>query len=265
MISGHDKIVSQIEAHGLPPVSLFLGPKSVGKRRLANQLAREMTDSSQDILRINRLTAELARTVSTFARTSPQGSKHRVVVADIDRASENNLNMLLKSLEDIAGQTRVILLASAPPIETVLSRAESVFRFGLLTDAEVQQALIYRKVSKTEAEIRAAEAGGQLNAVFEHEDRVKLKSLVLIVVRCFREHDNVSLEALGSRWTDEHTAMLVKLAHEATTKRWRLFDEAEADGIPGRVWVAILKALKTDVRPRLVVHAQLAAVLRSIS
>ena len=266
MIAGHDKIVAHVMQHGVPRVSLFLGPKSVGKRRLANQHARQHVTDDRDILRINRLTAELAREVGSFVRTAPAGkSGLRFVIIDIDGAPEANLNVLLKSLEEMTIYSFVILIASTPPIDTIVSRSEEIFRFSLLTDAEVEQALIYRGLGKTEAEIRAAEAGGQLSAVREHDDRTKLKSLVLIVVRCVREHDKAALEARANRWTDEHTDLLVKLAHEATSKRWRMFNEDEAGGIPGRVWLAILKALKPDVRPRLVIHSQLAGVLRSIS
>lgn len=266
MISGHDRIVARIERDGLPSVSLFVGPKSVGKTNLANHLARDLTDDPQDVFRINRLTADLARNVSRFIHVAPHGTRHRVVIANIESAPLNNLNVLLKSLEDVPPlMSKVMLLATTPPPATIISRAEAVYTFSLLTDHEVQEALVMRGFGKTEAEIRAAESGGQMSTVYGHEETANLKKLVLIVARCFRERDNAALEALAPRWTEEHTALLVKLAHEATTKRWRIFDEAEVGLISGRVWLAILKALKTPVRPRLTIHAQLAGVLRSIS
>ena len=72
MIVGHERIVAQIEKQGVPPVSLFIGPESVGKRRLANQLAKKHCKDPRDTLRIHRLTAELARETANFLRTAPQ-------------------------------------------------------------------------------------------------------------------------------------------------------------------------------------------------
>lgn len=265
MIAGHEAVQERIARDGLPPVALFLGPESVGRRRLANALAKDLADDPRDVLRINRLTADLARSVDRFIHTAPAGSGKRVAIVNVQGAPKNNLNILLKALEDVFTFVHVILLASSEPPETILSRVEGTYHFSLLPEADVEKALILRGYGKTEATIRAAESGGQLDTVLHRDEKTALKPLVLIVVRCFREHDHASLEGLATRWTDEHTKLLVKLAHEATTKRWRFFDEAEAGGIPGRVWIAILRALKTDVRPRLVIHAQLATVLRSIS
>lgn len=266
MIVGHERIVAQIEKQGVPPVSLFIGPESVGKRRLANQLAKKHCKDPRDTLRIHRLTAELARETANFLRTAPQSQGGlRFAIINIDDAPKANLNTLLKSLEEMTDYSFVILLATVPPMDTIYSRVGEVFSFSLLSENEVETALLERGFGKTEAGVRAAESGGQLSTVYNHDETTKLKSLVLVVLRCFRERDNASLEALATRWTEEHTALLVKCAHEATTKRWRVFDEAEAEGIPGKVWLAILRALKPDVRPRLVVHAQLAGVLRRIS
>lgn len=265
MIVGHDRIVSRIVEFGLPPVSLFLGPSSVGKRRLANKLASQSCDV-RDILKINRLTAELARDTASFLRTSPLvRGKKRFAVINLDGAPRNHLNTLLKSLEEMTEHSRAILLASRPPIDTIVSRAGEVYSFALLSDPEVAQVLTQRGFSPVEATVRAAESGGQLSEVYAHDETSKLKSQVLIVARCFRERDNAGLEAMASRWTDEHTNLLIQCAHEAATKRYRIFDEAEVEGISGRVWLAILRALKLDVRPRFVIHTQLAGVLRSIS
>ena len=266
MIVGHDRILAKIEKHGVPSVSLFIGPESVGKRRLANQLAQKHCRDPRDVLRIHRLTAELARETASFLCTAPKAQHGlRFAIVNIDDAPKANLNTLLKSLEEMSDYAFIILLATKPPMDTIYSRVQEVYSFALLSENEVEQTLLERGFGKTEAAVRAAESGGQLNSVYNHDEVNKLKSLVLVVLRCFRERDNVGLEALASRWTEEHTALLVKCAHEATTKQWRVFNDAEVDGIPGKVWLAILRALKSDVRPRLVIHAQLAGVLRRIS
>lgn len=132
MIAGHDRIVAQIERDGLAQVSLFVGPKSVGKMRLANQLARDLADAPQDVFRINRLTAELAREVSHFIHVAPYGTKSRVAIVNVQGAPEANLNILLKSLEDVPTFARVILLATSDPMETILSRAHNVYRLSLI-------------------------------------------------------------------------------------------------------------------------------------
>ncbi len=262
---GHEAIQTRIRVHGLPPVALFIGPKAVGRRRLANQLAKELTDDLRDVFRINRLTADLARELAHWLHIAPAGSGKRVAVVNIEGTPESNLNILLKSMEDIPTFAHVILLAVNIPMGTVLSRCQGIYFFTLLPPEQVEMVLKFKGVNPVQAEILAAESGGNLAPAMGHDDNVRLKSLVLQVIRCFREHDNAALEALGSRWTDQHTDLLVSLVYEATTRRWRLFNEEEVGQLTGRTWLAILRSMQRPVRPRLVIHAQLAGVLRSLS
>lgn len=264
-VVGHEGIQARIASEGLPSVSLFIGPKSVGRRRFANQLAIDMTDDLRDVFRINRLTADLARELAHWTHVAPAGTGKRVAVVNIQDAPESNLNVLLKALEDVPTFVHIILLATSFPPGTILSRCNAIYPFTYLPPEQVAQVLMYKGVNRAQADILAAESAGTVAPAVAHDENVKLKSLVLQVIRCFREHDNAALEALGPRWTDEHTALLVKLVYEATTKRWRLFNEEEVGTLSGRTWLAILRALKPDVRPRFVIHAQLAGVLRSMT
>lgn len=257
---GHAAVLARIQNEGLPPVSLFIGPASVGKRRLAEMIARREVHDEQDVLRVNRLTTELAHHTANFLIHAPSGAGKRFVILRIDGASESALNVLLKSLEELSPYCHVILLAITLPAPTVVSRA-TLFPFTLLTEAEVEATLLLRGFSPGEASIRAEEVGGQIQPALEHADLAQRSMLVLAAVRCIREHDPSALEGLAGRWTDDHTTLLVKLAHEAVTKRWRVFSEDEVGDVPASTWLAVLRALKPKVSPRLVVHSQLMSVV----
>lgn len=257
---GHASVLARIQNEGLPAVSLFIGPASVGKRRLAEQIARRETHDEQDVLRISRLDSELARAAVSFLMHAPHGTGKRFLICRIDGASENATNILLKSLEELSDRCHVILLAVNLPAPTIVSRSV-LFPFGLLTEAEVEAALLLRGFSQGEASVRAAETGGQIKPALEHADLAQRTALVLVAVKCIREHDPATLEGLAGRWTDDHTTLLVKLAHEAVTKRWRVFSEAEVGNVQPSTWLAVLRALKPKVSPRLVVHSQLMSVV----
>jgi hypothetical protein len=262
---GHEKVRERLLFNeDLPRVSLFLGPHSVGRRRYANEIARHGTNAPQDILRIHRLTAGLAREASRFLRISPRGTGLRFAIIDVDDPSPGALTTLLKALEEMPDTSRAILIASSTPPDTIMGRA-TVFEFTLLSEQEVREVLLMRGFGAGEAETRAKMSGGQVKPAIERSEHVKLKTLVLLLTKYIREHDFASIEKLGSRWTDEHTELLVRLCYEATTKRWRLFDEGEIGNVPPKVWIGLLRALKHDVRARLVVHAQILGVVRSLA
>lgn len=258
-VVGHGGLLSRLMGV-LPSVSLFVGPSSVGKWTAAEYLRGVHEVSSADVLRVRRLTAEDARAIVRFASKAAHGTI-RLVIVRLDGASPATLSALLKSLEEAPSSTRFILTATELPPATIVSRA-TVFRFPLLSDEQVEDVLLLRKFKPTEAKRYAALAGGQVRRALDLVEGMDAKVTVLAAVRALRERDAEALDNLAGKWEDQHTGLLATLCRELLTSRWRIFSNAEVEGLGKKTALAILTALRPDIRPRLVVRASLASVLR---
>lgn len=259
MVVGHEEILDRLSS-GLPPVSLFLGPASVGKWTTAEHMLRAHEVRDGDLLRIRSLTMDDARLVAQFTGTAPLGDC-KLAIVRLDAATPAALHVLLKTLEEVPSSARIVLVSTELPLETITSRSE-IFRFALLSQEQVEDVLIQRNFKPTEAKRYAALAGGQIRKALSFVDGLDAKITVLASVRAIRERDSSALDNLAVKWTDEHTDLLATLCREVITGRWRIFMEAEVEGIGRKLPLKILTALRTDIRPRLVVRASLMSVLK---
>lgn len=258
-VIGHQEL-TRVLAEELPPVALFLGPASVGKWTTAEWLRREHTIDDGDLLRIRRLTADDARTLVRFATTAPMKEK-KLAIVRLDRATPPAQHILLKTLEEIPDTSKVILIAENPPLPTVTSRS-TVYPFRLLTTDEVTEILLRRKFQPTEAKRLAELSGGHVQQALTVAESMEFKVTVLAAVRALRERDAGALDNLAGKWSDEHTELLAQLCREAITYKWRIFSDAEVEGMGRKLPMQILRALRPNVRPRLVIRASLMSILR---
>lgn len=259
---GHGGLRTHLIAD-LPPVALFVGPKSVGKWTTAEQIRRDIEIRQSDVLRIRSLTAEAARSIVQFAHSAPQGER-KLILAELDGATPALLSSLLKTLEEPPATTHIILIASELPSMTITSRA-MVYRFPLLSDEQVEEVLIQRGFRPSEAKRYAQLSGGQVSKALAAMEGLEAKISVLAAVRAIREKDANALNNLAVKWTDEHTSLLASLCREVITQRWRIFSDAEVEGIGNRLPLSILMELRSDIRPRLVVRSSLMQILKGVS
>ena len=245
----------------LPPVSLLIGPKSVGKWTMAEHLRAHYNILDSDLLRVFNLTADSSRMLVKFSASFPVGTR-KLAIVRLDSAARNSLNTLLKTLEESFSFMNFILLAEEFPIPTIVSRAQ-VFRVGLLSVEEITQILVeYKGFNPDTALNRAQLSGGQVERALAVQDMKEQKMLVLRVLAAFRENNESILDELAPQWKDEHTELLTLWCSETITKRWKFFSEGESE-IPGKsLPLRILMALRAEIRPRLVVRASLVSVLR---
>lgn len=241
----------------LPRVALLVGPDSVGKTTLAFQAVRH---HGADLVRFAHLSMDAARTCSQTAMLAPIHDL-RVIMLDLDGASSEALAVLLKALEEAPPSTRFILIASELPARTITSRAE-IFLFALLAEEDVMEVLTRKKFSATEAKRLAALSGGQVSTALKYVNNQDARIVVLSALRAVRERDARGLDNLATRWADEHTELLAQLCREAITGRWKVFQAAEVEGMPNKLALAILIALRANIRPRLVVRSSLMSVMK---
>jgi hypothetical protein len=190
----------------LPPAILLLGP---GGWEAGERLYEQHKSSFS--ARVAKLDASLARHVREQAYIRPFGKAFRVYLINLDGASDQAQNILLKVLEEPPSAVRFILVATLPPLETILSRCQVL----TLAPAERSQAA----------------------------DRGPERSVVRIAVRAARDGQLGLLGTAMAHWDDGHTAVLRAWAAERAADRWIDFDEEFAPGATVRQALVILGAL----------------------
>ncbi len=231
-VIGHTEIRRLLEQE-LPPVTLLRGPQAVGKWTLAMHLAtfHQVRPVDQMVI-ADKLTVAAARALIGFVGTAPFGTL-KLVVANLDDASEAALNALLKTLEEPPRTARFLLVASRPVPATVLSRA-FVYTLGLLTDEQVRQVLIAQGMSAATAVRSAAHGRGQLvraRAAVQYE---RQRTTVLAVMRAVATHDSELFETNIRDWDDVCKELLFRWLVEALTREPLLYAPPEFYGFDQR-------------------------------
>ena len=173
----------------VPHAYLFEGPDGVGKRAAAYGLALALTcavepgegcgtcDSCRRIdaglhpdvpvfaAETTQIVIEQAQAIVAMAATRPHEAPARVIIIDdADRLNVNAANCLLKTLEEPAPGTHIVLVTSAPDriLPTIRSRVQRI-RFRALT-AEALVALLTgaHAIDPRRAAVAAALADGSV-------------------------------------------------------------------------------------------------------
>lgn len=261
MIYGHEDIVAALE-RDLPPVTLLIGPPSVGKWAVAEYFREKAKIQRGDVLRVHKLTADSARDVVRFAGTAPAGPQKMALVR-LDWAKPTIMNILLKTLEE-PGEVKFFLTAEQPVLPAVMSRAV-VYRFGRLTKEQVASVLVERNKMTPQSALKLAAIGtGQIRSTMKQLELAPDRNRLMTVVRALREHDHELAESMANEWTDETTELLAEWCMEALSGRYRYFnaEQASLTNIGKAIPLEILRALASDPRPRWVVRAVVLPLLR---
>lgn len=277
MVVGHAEVFHRLsEEDQLPPAVLLLGPESVGKYTLAEEvceargirgvLLRRYGRSKPPVLRVSD-----AREIISF--TSRRSASPKGIVIRLDGVVEEALNALLKVLEEPPPQTHFFLCSSGRPLLTISSRSQ-VYRCGYLTDQEIATVLVAAYgMSLDRAEVAARSSGGQVLRAREAARYEETKGPVLSALHAVAEGDAELFEnAVGGKRDIEvngvaervdafgsvQLGLLLRWATEALTGRWRTFSPSESYGLQRDPRVARrVLAMDHVLRPRLAVRAAL--------
>jgi replication-associated recombination protein RarA len=268
VIYGHEDARRQLE-RGLRPVTLLMGPDSVGKWTLAEHAARYHRAIPAEVIRAQELSADQASDIRMRALRAPLGPI-RAVLIRVDRAkSETALNTLLKILEEPPAPVRFILTASTPPMPTIVSRS-TVVRLGLLSDADVERVLVQSMGLAEDIAARLAPLGrGQVKRAADADSSSNSRQLVVALLKAAATGDAALADRASRSWDDEAHDLLWTWAFEAGSGRWRVFSAEESFGLAGdpsasRRLVAVLSNAGR-ARPRVAVRVAAEALMRNVS
>ena len=227
---GHERVRAALAA-SLAPVVLLRGPESVGKWTLANHLAQVHRVAETDLMRCPaRLDVDTVRAVLAFVATAPFGA-FKLVLIELDGASEAALGALLKTLEEPPGTARFVLTSTGPVPATIVSRA-SVYELGLLSRDELRAVLTGTGMNPAAVD-RAAQGGrGQVvpaQAALGADEACR--AAVLSVTRAVAQRDPELFERAFAGFDDAARTLLVTGLIEAVTGRWAVFGPGDLCGL----------------------------------
>lgn len=245
----------------LPPVSLLIGPPSIGKWTLAEHLARH-----HNVRAVDRWAAPYGMSVSTareiigWAMSPPVSGPIKLITAKLDSSPAAALNAMLKTLEEPPPYARFLLIASGFVPATVASRS-AVFSLGMLTDREVAEIYVGLGYTHDKARRAATHAHGQVARGRDADIVAGTKNQVATLAKALATGDRELLDNVTRDWDHKHTEMLTTLFTECLTRRWREFTEQDAHGLHtnrDRLWSMVTAIGRfPNTRPRLAIRAAL--------
>ena len=257
-VVSHSRIRRLVEEHR-PNAMFFQGPDSVGKWTTAEWFREALSPVEGDILRTRYLSVDRARAVVSFLQTSPYGES-RLAIVGIDDSTNAAQEVMLKAVEEISPAHWIIFVGEQDLIPPLLSRVLR-YRFSYLSVSDIEAVLALKGFGEAKAARLAHAANGQVQNALDHHETQEKKIVVQAAVRSILEHDPKTLGQLVSRWSEDHTDLLAMMCREIITARWGAWTETEAEGVPKATALKILRSLRMNVRPRLIVQASLMSVL----
>lgn len=256
-VFGHT-IQRQVLEQDLPPVTLLRGPSSIGKRVLSEHLREHhQVEPADRIHNTQPLSIDMVRSHLRYVSFMPFGA-FKLVQLDMDDASTQAQNALLKVLEEPPPRARFLLTTSQELLPTVLSRCR-IFDLGLLGFEDMTEILKTQGLNDAAARTAARLGIGRVEPTLEAIRLTEQRDAVLNLAAAVGTHDHVLFDRVCRTWNEtSHHLFLIWIA-ENITGQWRFFTEDQGYGIPTHTLVGMLTALGTarGARPRLAVRAAL--------
>lgn len=228
-VVGHTGALAILEK-ALPPVTLLLGPPSIGKWTIAHRLADHYDIAQADRFLVpDGLGVDIARSLITFCRRAPFGT-HRYVAARLTGSSSNALNAMLKILEEPPPTVRFVLTATGRPLPTIVSRA-TVIHLGALTPDELTRVLIAQGVTAPIAAKAAHSGGGVRPALAAVATSDRRRTAVVELMRAVAARDALAFDKTVKTFDDDARELLVLFLREAALGTPVIFTSEEMLGL----------------------------------
>lgn len=223
----YDSIKEQLTRRGLPPVAIILGARQSGKTTLIQDVIAALSYNVQDVTWWTPLMPD--EIVNSWFNSAPYSYK-KVLVFD-DNLTPHMREKLLSRIEDLPETHSIVIATHTVVIDTLFSRADT---YKLSYD-DSHAPPVYTEV----------------------------KGVVLALLRAFQDRDMEALNEVATRWSDNHTALLLTWCEEKLTKQFEHFTGEEVD-VPDQLPMLLLKSMVSDVRPRFLIRGPIAELLWSL-
>ena len=260
MLVGHQGVIEALSSQ-LPPVSIITGPPSVGKRMIAAWAAMRNNVARVDFTEVSKLTVDEAARVQDFMATYPMQNL-KFALIDLDAASAQATNKLLKYLEHPPPYARFSLISSDAVPRTLVTRGHN-YTVGLLNSDELMTILLNKGLPEKEA-VKVAKLGRVDLALQAYSD-MAARTTAMSVLQAVESNDYV-LFMQAYKGVDEKSAnAILDILQESASQNWKLYRPDFLGAFANRN--AALKILAawsnvSSARPQLAVRAALESVMR---
>ena len=260
MLVGHQGVIGALCSQ-LPPVSVIIGPESVGKRMIAAHTAMQHQVARIDFTEVKKLTVSEASRIKNFMQTKPS-RKLKFALIDMDLASEAAVNDLLVTLEEPPEYARFSLISSSRVPTTVLTRAQQ-FTVGLLDPQDLFTILVVKGIPEKEA-ISLSKLGRVDLALSTYND-ISAKTTALNVLQALLSGDAVLFNQTFKAVDDKSAIMILTALEESAAQSWKIFNSAQLGQFSKRE--AALKVLgiwssAANARPQFAMRVALELIMR---
>lgn len=260
MLVGHQGVIEALSSQ-LPPVSIITGPPSVGKRKIAAWAAMSNNVARVDFTEVSRLTVDEAVRIQDFMATQPM-QELKFALIDLDAASTQATNKLLKYLEQPPTYARFSLISSDAVPRTLLTRGHN-YTVGLLNSDDLLTILLNKGLPERDA-LKVARLGRVDLALQAYSD-MAARTTAMSVLQAVESNDYI-LFMQAYKAVDEKAAnAILDILQESASQNWKLYSPDYLGVFAHRN--AALKVLSawsniSSARPQLAVRAALESVLR---
>lgn len=260
MLVGHQGVIGALSSQ-LPPVSIIMGPPSVGKRIIATYAAIKHEVARIDFTEVSKLTVDEAIRVKQFMSTHPQQNL-KFALIDLDAASDAAMNDLLKALEEPPSYARFSLISSATLPTTLLTRGHK-YNVGLLNPEDLISILVHKGIPEKEA-IKVSKLGRVDLALQAYADLAS-RATAVNVLQAAESGDYVLFSQAYKAVDVKAAEVILAILEESASQNWKLYSP-EFIGVFSKRQVAlnILGAWSnvSSARPQLAVRTALESVMR---
>jgi len=220
-IIGNEKIKTYftklINSGNIPQSLLFSGPEGVGKSLFADAFAKLLVETENahhpDIHHYHpegKIGMHSIQSMREFSKTvylAPfQAQKKVFIIHDAHRMLSYSANALLKTFEEPALDSVIILITEAPErlLPTVLSRCQTI-RFQPLSNEEIANYLVIeRNFSKEDAETLSFKARGSLGKALSDSNSTQhpTRELLLNLLSTGQLHSYSNIVAFSKEFSD---------------------------------------------------------------
>lgn len=260
MLVGHQGVIEALSSQ-LPPVSIITGPPSVGKRMIAAWAAMQNNVARVDFTEVSRLTVDEAVRVQDFMATQPM-QRLKFALIDLDSASTQATNKLLKYLEHPPTYARFSLISSDAVPRTLVTRGHN-YTVGLLKPNDLLTILLNKGMPEREA--AKLSKLGRVDLALQAYSDMAARTTAMNVLQAVESNDYILFMQSYKAVDEKAATAILDILQESASQSWKLYSPDYLGVFANRN--AALKVLSawsniSSARPQLSVRVALESVMR---